>query len=52
MSYFIEVVCKNCGWSGLLEIKDGELVGVQECPVCKCQRITKQYGVSALRSLK
>ena len=26
MSYCVLVECENCGWSGEMEIKDGELV--------------------------
>ncbi len=51
MSYDVAVVCKNCGWDGLIEISDGELVESQTCPTCKCQRITKQYGIAATRHI-
>ena len=47
MAYYVSIVCENCGWTGVIEIVDGELVKSQECPVCKCQHVIKRWGVSA-----
>ena len=49
MSYYVSVVCQNCGWAGLVEIKDGELVETAECPTCRCSKLTKRFGVSGWR---
>jgi len=52
MAYCILAECKNCGWADEIEIMEGELVEKQECPICKCREVTKQYGATARRKIK
>lgn len=41
MGYIVRAKCDNCGYEGLIEIKDGEKVSHTECPICKCRELTR-----------
>lgn len=43
-TYTVEVVCRNCGWKGLVEFKLGKTVASKPCPTCSCKRLIKGYS--------
>ncbi len=47
--YRVEVSCENCGYRGVIEVVDGELVEYQVCPTCGCKTVKKQYGTEAVK---
>lgn len=46
-TYSVPCHCRNCGWSGQLEIPVGKLVVTQTCPRCGCQEITRNETLIA-----
>lgn len=40
-TYFIEVKCANCGWTGTAEIEKGKAITEAECPNCRVRALVK-----------
>lgn len=41
-AYAVRVKCNNCGYSGLVTIKQGFEVKQYHCPICQCFSLSKQ----------